>query len=144
MLSVRFLMITRDRDLAAVNRDGRREGSRSHRGGHQAAVFRPDVHTAWGRRARGNSARLAGLSVSRPRRIAAFSAARKVGAIRFRVRRDPGGEGLVLTDDRGEHGLRVRGHRPRICKKCSFCSFQHPRQDSYERHTARSVAADRQ
>ena len=44
------------------------------------------VHTtARGRRARGNSALAAGLSVIRPRRIAAFSAVRKVARIRVRV-----------------------------------------------------------
>ena len=41
--------------------------------------------TARGRRARGSSALAAGLSVIRPRRIAAFSAVRKVARIRVRV-----------------------------------------------------------
>ncbi len=47
---------------------------------------RPGVHTtARGRRARGSSARLAGLSPIRARRTAPFSAARKVARIRFSV-----------------------------------------------------------
>jgi len=47
---------------------------------------RSEVHTtARGRRARGSSAWLAGLSVIRPRRMAAFNAARSVARIRFSV-----------------------------------------------------------
>ena len=53
---------------------------------------RSGVHTtARGRRARGSSARLAGLSLMRPRRMAAFSAARSVAWTRFSVAADTGG-----------------------------------------------------
>jgi hypothetical protein len=46
--------------------------------------------TARGRRARGSSARLAAFSLTRPPRIAAFSAARNVARIRFNVAAETG------------------------------------------------------